>query len=52
MGIPEYRLPEDIELVTDQESFVFDERGLVKTPGSIILVSRVDESVTETVEVK
>lgn len=52
VGIPEYRLPEDIELVTDQESFVFDERGLVKNPGSIILVSKVDESVTETVEVK
>ncbi len=52
VGIPEYRLPEDIELVADQESFVFDERGLVQNPGRIILVSKVDESVTETVEVK
>lgn len=52
VGIPEYRLPEDIELVSDQESFVFDERGLVQNPGRIILVSKVDESVTETVEVK
>lgn len=52
VGIPEYRLPEDIELVSDQESFVFNERGLVQNPGRIILVSKVDESVTETVEVK
>lgn len=51
-GIPEYSLPEDIELVSDQQSFVFDERGLVRNPGAIILVSKVDESVTATVEVK
>jgi prepilin-type N-terminal cleavage/methylation domain-containing protein len=50
-GIPEYRLPEGIELVTDQESFVFDQRGLVENPGSIILVSRVDEAITETIPV-
>lgn len=51
-GIPEYRLPEDIELVATEESFVFDERGLVQNPGDIILVSRVDETVTTTVVVK
>lgn len=51
-GIPDFRLPEEIELVTNQESYVFDERGLVATPGLITLVSRVDETVTATVEVK
>ena len=51
-GIPEYRLSEDIELLTDQEYFVFDERGLVENPGTITLVSRVDESVMATVEVR
>lgn len=51
-GIPEYRLPEDIELVIDQESFVFDERGLVENPGNIILVSRLDETVTATIAVE
>ena len=51
-GIPEYRLPEDIELVTDKASFVFDQRGLVENPGIITLVSRTDESVTAKVEVK
>ncbi|MBT8040284.1 MAG: prepilin-type N-terminal cleavage/methylation domain-containing protein [Xanthomonadales bacterium] len=52
VGIPDYRLPEDIELVADQASFEFDERGLVRNPGTITLVSRVDESVSETVEVR
>jgi type II secretory pathway pseudopilin PulG len=51
-GIPEYHLPEGIELVTDQESFIFDERGLVENPGTIILVSKADETITATVEVK
>ena len=51
-GIPDFRLPEEIELVTNQENYVFDERGLVATPGMITLVSRVDETVTATVEVK
>lgn len=51
-GIPDFRLPEEIELVTNQENYVFDKRGLVATPGMITLVSRVDETVTATVEVK
>lgn len=50
-GIPEYRLPEDIELVADQAAFAFDSRGLVENPGTITLVSRVDGSVTETIPV-
>lgn len=50
-GIPEYRLPEDIELVADQASFAFDRRGLVENPGTITLVSRVDGSITETIPV-
>ncbi len=50
-GIPEYRLPENIELVTDQATFAFDSRGLVENPGTITLVSRVDGSVTETIPV-
>lgn len=51
-GIPEYRLSEEIELVSDQESFEFDERGLSLNPGTITLISKVDESVTATVEVR
>ena len=51
-GIPDFRLPEDIELVTNQETYVFDDRGWVANPGMITLVSRVDETVTATVEVK
>lgn len=50
-GIPEYRLPADVELLSNRASFVFDHRGLVKNPGTIILVSRVDGSVTETIPV-
>ena len=50
--IPDYRLPDDIELVSDQSAFVFDERGLVTNPGTITLVARSDDSVTATVEVR
>ena len=51
-GIPEYRLPEDIELVADRPGFVFDDRGLVRDPGTITLVSRVDDEVSATITVK
>lgn len=50
--IPDYRLPDDIELVSDQASFAFDGRGLVETPGTITLVARSDETVTATIEVR
>ena len=50
--IPDYRLPDDIELVSDQPSFVFDGRGLVEIPGTITLVARSDDSVTAAVEVR
>ena len=50
--IPDYQLPDDIELVSDQPSFVFDGRGLVEIPGTITLVARSDDSVTATVEVR
>lgn len=52
VGIPEYRLPEDIELVANQAVFEFDERGLVRNPGAITLVSRTDETISETIEVR
>lgn len=51
-GIPEYRLPEDIDLVADQPAFVFDDRGLVRDPGTITLVSRVDDEVSAIITVK
>jgi type II secretory pathway pseudopilin PulG len=50
--IADYRLPDSVELVADQASFLFDERGLVENPGTITLVSRNDETVTETIEVR
>lgn len=51
-GMQDYRLPPDIELVSDRDSFVFDARGLVDKPGQIILVSKLDESITSTVDVE
>ena len=50
-GFQEFLLPEEIAMVTDQESFVFDGRGLVERTGSIILVAKADESITSTVSV-
>ena len=49
--IPEYLLPEEIMLVTTHDRFVFDPRGLVEKPGRIVLVSRVDDTITSTVEI-
>ena len=51
-GILDYALPEDVMLIADQDAFLFDERGLVQNPGKIILVSRVDETISTTLEVK
>lgn len=51
-GMQDYLLPESIQLVSDQGGFEFDSRGLVENPGTIILVSTADESVTSTIEVK
>jgi len=51
-GLQQYQLPEDIRLISKYEVYVFDDRGLVHTPGEIILVSRVDDSITSTVRVE
>ena len=50
-GIPEYRLPEDIEWVADRQHFEFDGRGLVLDPGTVTLLSRSDDSVRATIAV-
>ena len=49
--IPEYRLPESIEVVSDQERYVFNARGLVESPGRILLVSRADDEITATLDI-
>lgn len=51
MQIQDFALPEEIVLVSDQEAFFFDHRGLVKNPGSVSLVSRDDETVTTAIDV-
>lgn len=50
--IQDFLLPAEIVLITDQDAFVFDERGLVENPGRISLVSMVDEGVTSTINVQ
>lgn len=49
--IQDFILPPEILMVSDRESFVFDERGLVEIPGTILLVSTVDESITSAITV-
>ncbi len=49
--LPEYRLPGDIRLESDRETYRFDARGLVEKPGQLILVSVADESITSVVRV-
>ena len=52
MGTQEYRLPEDIRLVPDQAAFRFDARGLVENPGSLVLTSRADETISAELRVE
>ena len=51
LQIQDFILPPDIVLISDQDSFSFDERGLVEEPGRILLVSKVDESITSTIDI-
>jgi prepilin-type N-terminal cleavage/methylation domain-containing protein len=46
-----YRLPDDITLLADRETFTFDGRGIAAEPGRITLVSRVDDSISSTIDV-
>jgi len=50
--VQDYRLPEEVRLVAATDSFEFDPRGLVDHPGQLILVSTVDDSITESVVVE
>ncbi len=52
LRLQEFKLPSEILLISDHESFLFDERGQVENPGRILLVSTLDESVTSTLGVK
>ena len=52
LPMQDFSLPPDIVLISDQDSFLFDKRGLVENPGRILLVSKVDESVTSTLNVQ
>ena len=47
-----YRLPEDIRLESEFDSYVFDDRGLVASPGTITLVSKAYDSLKSTVTVQ
>ena len=51
-AVGDYRLPEDVRFVSAADSFEFDRRGLVANPGQLVLVSNIDDSITETVMVK
>ena len=52
MGAQEYRLPENIRLVPDHAVFTFDERGFVQNPGTLLLESLADESITSELRVE
>lgn len=52
LQIQDLVVPADFALVSDRDSFVFDQRGLVEYPGRILLVSKTDETVTSTIQVQ
>jgi hypothetical protein len=47
----DYNLPDDLVMISDQDSFMFDQRGLVESPGQVLLVSRLDETVNSTINI-
>lgn len=51
-GLQEDRLPVNIKLVSEYSSYEFDGRGIVQNPGVITLVSRTDDSLMTSFEVK
>lgn len=51
-GLQEDRLPVNIKLVSEYSSYEFDGRGMVQNPGVITLVSRTDDSLMTSFEVK
>ena len=51
-GLQEERLPVNIKLVSDFSSYEFDGRGIVLNPGVITLVSKTDESLNASIDLK
>ena len=47
-----YRLPEDVRLESELNSYVFDDRGVVTTPGTITIVSTAYDSMRSSVPVQ
>lgn len=45
MSTPDYRVPESIRLVPEDATFTFDKRGLVRNPGTLVLVSEADDAI-------
>lgn len=52
MGTQEYHLPKTIRLMPDRTVFTFDEHGLVRNPGSLVLLSRADDDITTELRVE
>jgi len=50
--LQDYRPPRGIQFIPDHDSFVFDEKGLVKNPGNVQLISIKNESITETLRIE
>ena len=46
-----YTLPAGIVLVSDRDLIEFDDRGLVESPGRLLLASNVDEAVKEIIRI-
>jgi Tfp pilus assembly protein FimT len=52
LQIQDFTIPAEVALVSDSDSFAFDERGLVENPGKVMLISKVDETVTSTIDIQ
>lgn len=52
LQIQDFSIPDGIVLVSDHDSFVFDEKGVVQNPGNLLLVAKKDEAITKTIAVE
>lgn len=51
-ALQDYRLPDAVRIASATETFTFDRLGLAEQPGRLVLVSTIDDAITESVPVE
>lgn len=51
-AVQDYHLPDAVRIASAPETFTFDRLGLAEQPGRLLLVSTIDDAITESVPVE